>query len=340
VGLISYSLYLVHWPLVVFTRFLQMRRLEPLEIMLIIAASIIIAVSLYVLVERPLRRMPAQRVLVFALALVAIGATAMAGVIGPRLNLRLNEAAQKESLNQEPVETYRRAWREAPCLLVGDPDYRVWRRENCVRTNGAGGDILLWGDSFAAHYTPGLEGVDASIPGSIVQYTAQGCPPILSYHTYIQPHCRDFNRRALSIIASQRIRRVVLAANWSEYDRREVEKISSTLEALERLGVETVLIGQSPAFFMAPSLTAARRGWANAPTASVPLGVDAAGLNSMLRERALASRAEFIDPMPHLCPRDPCPIRIDGKDLYLDYGHFTLAGSARAVRAYFPYVAR
>ena len=207
-----------------------------------------------------------------------------------------------------------------------------------MRTNGAGEAILLWGDSFAAHYAPGLEGIP--IPGVVVQYTAQGCPPILAYHLAAEPNCRDFNRNALTIIERERIRRVVLAANWSEYNRSDVELIGSTLDALQRLGVETTLIGQSPAFFMDPALIVARRGEGNAPDAFAPLAIDTAGLNATLQGHASAAGAQFIDPMPHLCPRDPCPIRVAGQNLYLDYGHFTLAGSARAVHAYFPYVER
>ena len=70
----------------------------------------------------------------------------------------------------------------------------------------------------------------------------------------------------------------------------------------------------------------------------MPLAIDAAGLNAMLRGQASAAGARFVNPMPHLCPRDPCTIRVAGQNLYFDYGHFTLAGSAHAVHAYFPYV--
>jgi hypothetical protein len=176
-----------------------------------------------------------------------------------------------------------------------------------------------------------------SIRGSVVQYTAQGCPPILAYH---YAACRHFNHNALTVIEHARIQHVVLAADWSEYRRKDVELVLGTLDALRDLGVETTLIGQSPTFFMDPALIAARRGEATAANASAPLAINNAALNVTLRSHAGAAGARFIDPMEHLCPREPCPIRVAGLNLYLDYGHFTLAGSARAVQAYFPYVER
>jgi peptidoglycan/LPS O-acetylase OafA/YrhL len=336
IGLISYSLYLVHWPLIVFARFQLMRTLTAAEIALIVIATFVIAVLLYVLVERPLRRAPAPRIIVFAFALCAVLVTAELGRRGYGVNLRLHQAIVQSPYSVDSLEAVRRAWREGPCLLVGDADTRIWRQDACMLTNNPGGPILLWGDSFAAHYAPGLE--HSSIQGTVIQYTAQGCPPILGFYRPIQAGCVGFNRNALQIIEQGNFKRVILTANWSEYHRKGVELIGGTLNALRRLGVETTLIGQSPAFFMDPALVAARRGSANAPDAFAPLAIDAAGLNATLGAQASAAGVRFVDPMPHMCPIDPCPIRIAGQNLYLDYGHFTFAGSARSVRAYFPYI--
>jgi peptidoglycan/LPS O-acetylase OafA/YrhL len=334
-GLVSYSLYLIHWPLLVFARFTLMRDLGAAEILVIVAATFATAALMYVLIERPLRRLPAPRVIVLGVATAAIAGTALLGDRGSGVNSRHHEPISRLTNSSDTVSGTVRAWREGPCLLVGDPDVRVWRKDACMRTNGDGGAILLWGDSFAAHYAPGLE--SAPIRGEVVQYTAQGCPPVLDHHS---AGCRAFNQNALHIIKNADIRRVVLTANWAEYDHTEIESIGRTLDELRRRGVEATLIGQSPNFFMDPALIAARRGAADASEAFAPLNVDAARLNRMLQARTMPAGARFVDPMPHLCPSEPCPIRISGRNLYLDYGHFTLAGSARAVSALFPYVER
>jgi hypothetical protein len=199
---------------------------------------------------------------------------------------------------------------------------------------GTGDTVLLWGDSFAAHYVPGLD--TARLSGPLIQYTMQGCPPVLAYHHPSQPGCREFNRHAISIIERQRVRRVVLSADWAEYRLEDAEDIGSTLSALQALGVEVVVLGQSPVFFMDPALIAARQGAGRERDAAVSSAIDAARINAILR-RVTETRARLIDPMLHLCPGGPCPIRVAGQNLYFDYGHLTLAGSARAARAYFPY---
>jgi peptidoglycan/LPS O-acetylase OafA/YrhL len=335
IGLISYSLYLIHWPLLVFASFFLLRKLGTIEILLVVAATFATAALMYVLVEQPLRRLPAPRGIVLGVAIAAIVGTALLGDRGSGVNLRHHEPISRLINSPDTVSGTVRAWREGPCLLVGDPDVRVWRRDACVRTNGDGGTILLWGDSFAAHYAPGLE--SAPIRGEVIQYTAQGCPPVLDHDS---EGCRKFNRHALRLVENAGIRRVVLASNWAEYSFAEIESIGRTLDELRRRGVEVTLIGQSPNFFMDPALIAARRGAADAPDAFAPLNVDAARLNRMLQAHTSAAAARFVDPMPYLCPSDPCPIRIFGQNLYFDYGHFTLAGSAWAVRAVFPYVER
>jgi peptidoglycan/LPS O-acetylase OafA/YrhL len=334
IGLLSYSLYLVHWPLVVFTRFVLMRSLVPVEILAVMFTTFAIAAMLYVLVEKPLRRVSASRSLVLTIALVAIVITACIGQRGGGLNRRLHEDILNTPYSIDTYESVEREWRQGPCLLVGDPDPQDWKQNACVRAGGTGEPVLLWGDSFAAHYAPGLEHVSVNSP--VLQYTAQGCPPILAYHAGTLPNCHSFNQNALAVIKSAHITRALLAASWSEYDRKAIQLIDSTVEELRRLGVEITLIGQSPAFFMDPALMAARLGAAQEPNAFAPLAIDAAELNLVLRTRVEAAGGRFIDPMPFLCPSDPCPIRIAGKNLYMDYGHFTLAGSAYAARGYLP----
>ncbi|MBI5664126.1 MAG: acyltransferase [Nitrospirae bacterium] len=56
VGLISYSLYLVHWPIIVLYRYYKLDRLTFREQWIIMAVCIIAAVLMYRFVERPFRR--------------------------------------------------------------------------------------------------------------------------------------------------------------------------------------------------------------------------------------------------------------------------------------------
>jgi peptidoglycan/LPS O-acetylase OafA/YrhL len=56
IGLISYSLYLVHWPIIVFLHYILGRQFGWLDKLAIVVASFALAVCLYSLIERPFRR--------------------------------------------------------------------------------------------------------------------------------------------------------------------------------------------------------------------------------------------------------------------------------------------
>lgn len=337
IGLISYALYLVHWPILVFAPFVLLRPLTPQEIALALVACFVLATALYVWVERPLRRAPAPRWAVFTLAIGAIAVTAGLGVIGPKLNAKLYA--------NTPEGAFRLDWDAGgqdlgagTCLLIsGTQTYHDWRQDQCVRATGPGADILLWGDSFAAHYAPGVQEAGGRASGRVIQYTLQGCPPVQSANAW--EDCRAFAAHAFEVIRAQRIRRIVLAANWIEYGPGALEQIGPTLAILQRTGAEVTVIGQSPHFYVPPFLIAARRGAVDAAdfaTASDPRGP---AINRALAAQASRYGARFIDPLAHLCQRNFCATRANHVELYFDSGHFTPAGSARATGAYFPYLA-
>ena len=56
IGIISYSLYLVHWPLIVFAKYLFFEELDFFKIILIIVLSYILSNFSYILIEKPLRK--------------------------------------------------------------------------------------------------------------------------------------------------------------------------------------------------------------------------------------------------------------------------------------------
>jgi peptidoglycan/LPS O-acetylase OafA/YrhL len=336
-GRVSYSLYLLHWPILALAPYGPMRTLTSAEQFALVALAVIVSMLLYVWVERPARESSLSQPAVFGAALMAIGLVASVGWFGPSLQgyVAPDLAQQRTSQSREDVG---RAMREGTCLLYGPAiDARAWDVTKCVRTVGPGGEILLWGDSFAAHYSSGLDTEAGRVHGTVIQYTAQGCPPFLAA---VPNPCSEFNKNALDLISRRSISRVVLAANWSEYPARDVDEIKTTLLELRRRNVLVVVIGQTPAFFTDPAVILARRGQAKVQDASAPIDVDAAGLNVRLSGYTAAAGGTFIDPISHMCPRGLCTVRAAGQDLYLDYGHYTQEGSRRAVAAYFPFISR
>jgi peptidoglycan/LPS O-acetylase OafA/YrhL len=86
VGLISYSLYLWHWPLLVFAHYYNIRELSGAQTASIVIASFVLAVLSWAYVEQPFRRKPIRisREILIAGAATAIAAFIVSGTLDVR----------------------------------------------------------------------------------------------------------------------------------------------------------------------------------------------------------------------------------------------------------------
>ncbi len=329
IGLISYSLYLVHWPIISLLRYHAVAALDGGQIVAALVASFVLATLMWRFVERPFRRPTAglTRRRVFAGALGAIALASLlgfAGIAGHGFPARFPGFA-------EPVMPGYDQWKTGRCFLPGDTDQLDWSARECTRIATGPLKVMLWGDSYAAHYVPGiLDNADA-LHATVLQYTASGCPPALSLQA--RPRCRNFNAHALDIIRAEHVQTVILSARWTDHLHSSLDQIGSTLSALDALGVHVVLVGQSPEFAADAPVIAFLKGSRDAGavnrwTVAFPLAI-----NDTLRR--IAGAHDFIDPMALLCNGATCPYQDRGTFLFDDYGHFSAAGSSLAVRTLF-----
>ncbi|MGR4865405.1 acyltransferase family protein [Caulobacter sp. LARHSG274] len=331
VGRISYSLYLVHWPLTVMLRHYNLRAPNPFEIALIVAVSFVLAHLSWKFIEQPFRRPRAHTPRWRVMAVVAVIQLAIAGV-GVALVAARGLPDRMPGYAQEDVSA-QKEWRERTCFLSADQKAEAWNVAACTRVDGAGPEVLLWGDSFAAHYVPGLI-QEPRFRGKLIQYTAAGCPPVLNYYSYARPNCSIFNRRALDLVAQRHIPIVVLSARWENHSWTTLDGLQDTIARLRALGATVYLVGQSPEFGVDVQSLAYRK-------ASHDRKVDAAwGLSFSAdfndRLKSKAGGAIFIDPLAFDCQGETCLYRRDGQYEYADFGHLSRYGSARAARTYFP----
>ena len=334
VGLISYSLYLVHWPIIVFARYVILRDLAGWEILAAVAAAFVLACLSYRFIEGPFRRprKPMERKRLFAATaavLAGISAFGVAGVLTGGVSfLHPHFAQMEEAADSEPD-----LWLSKRCFLISQ-DASAWAGDMCVRTHGAPRNALLWGDSFAAQYISGLIDHQKELTHNIVQYTVAGCPPVLSYRSFARPSCHEFNARVFQVAERYHVDTVILSARWDELRERGLAGLSDTIQQLRAKGYKVYVLGQSPMFTFDVKLLDYRR------AGEEPTG-DARWYLSFPREqndalRAASAQADFIDPLPSFCDRNLCAYKDPQGLLFADYGHFSPLGSDLAVQSFFP----
>ncbi|MAU68584.1 acyltransferase family protein [Hyphomonas sp.] len=334
-GRISYSLYLVHWPVLVLAPFLMMRRLTLPETFAALGLCILLAWLVYRFVETPMRQIRWKTPAVLVAALVCATGTAAAGWAGAKVNARL--FADQPAYQRVPdFHAAEQAWRVGTCLLRDSQSWTDWQAGACTIGEGGAPPVLLFGDSFAAHYVPGLVRRGGANGAPVIEYAMEGCPPTLAPDSPGTSACRAFRAQAVDLASRLGVDHVIVAGSWLEYGTGISMQADSTLTAFKAAGIEVTLVGQSPNFHIPPYMIIARTVPPDAPQASLPLSAEARAMNTRLARLAARNGAAFIDPAALLCPDGICPVRLAGKDLYLDYGHFTQAGSIEVSGAVFP----
>jgi peptidoglycan/LPS O-acetylase OafA/YrhL len=329
IGLISYSLYLVHWPILVFARYQLLRDPIPIEMIGLIATMGASAWLSWRFVELPFRRRRMARKRLFTQAALA---SAVVGLMGGAvfalggLPQRLGAQAtvlQPDIAQQEHTKG---------CFLKNS--WREWPGDRCFLTHGRGRVILLWGDSHANHYASALRVDGARYDSKVLLYSSAGCPPVIGIKVKGRPDCGSNNDHALSVIAQFGVSKVVLSAAWKyDFDRSQqgLEKLAATVRLLHKRGIEVAIVGDSPAYpFSNPQylgLRLARRENHQEP-------FYAATKNDFSINRKLARGTApdiFFDPLELLCRQERCLAYQDGKLTMNDNGHFSTYGARLVV---------
>ena len=345
IGLISYPLYLWHWPLLSFARIIHGGAVPGSTRLALVAASIVLAWMTYRVIEWPVRFGSRSRKIVPALAtamviLFALGVAtnAAAGFINRPVNR--SDAAHLVDFYERMRRTGLRTAYRQEC------DFMDWISEttreaidpSCT-TPGRDGTVLLWGDSFAQALS---QGIREQLPAgtTLAQVTTSACSPAIDNFDTVPPgrRCEKANVYAMDAIARLRPRVVILAqagahalVDWRRLAARAIE-----------LGAgHVVVVGPFPLW--SPGLPRV--------FAQHHLGDRAdyvrEGLDQYLftTDREVAAKlagapnVSYASLMQALCRGDACLARVPGEDaldlMVLDFGHLTPKGSSHVGRVVF-----
>ena len=355
VGLISYSLYLWHWPIIAFADYLIFGDYTAT----IVAVSFLAAVLSWRFVEQPFRR---RRVLAtrrpvlaaggLALAVTAVLATVVivdAGVpqrfdAKDAQRLALNAARSKEK-PEDACLNFRKAYSSAAEIVrcpIGDAPH--------VKT------VLFWGDSHVAQLRPlavTLKNDGVFGDRNVAFATSGGCPPARGVNWFDSYHCASFTRLTETILQEPSVDTVFYGFSaWYESGTSVLcrsgdddvcygpitpgETTEAVASEIRRVGrdlaarhVHFVVMLPLPRYSVKPAeyeqqrATLLHLGLRTRADilASTLFRYDFEATRAVIRAAATDAGATIYDPRLDLCNGSICPYERNGVSLYTDANH-------------------
>jgi peptidoglycan/LPS O-acetylase OafA/YrhL len=335
IGRISYSLYLVHWPVIVFGLKLFPNVAPAAFGLFAVAISFLLGLLNYRFVERPFRQSTRRASSLRALGVSAAAVTCLCGLSAWTLHENGFSSSTDERIDR--VLSYLdydhdRLYLDRECYLSPDQDFSLEAMSGCL-PRGPGSSAILWGDSHAMHLYPGLRPTLEKEGYALGVLTASACAPIIGYQTAVRPKCTSFNEHALEAIRSLNPKLVILSARWPT-DDPSVTLLDRTVDSLAKLGIKVVILGESPLYKIDVPLIVAKRleskDSSRAANGELDLELGFLRWSDRILSARFGNRSDvrFISVMRAICPKDDCPLTTpDGTPVHFDTAHLTEEGS-------------
>jgi peptidoglycan/LPS O-acetylase OafA/YrhL len=250
IGLISYSLYLWHWPILVFQNtnsMLMERSVGDKQVKIVVIVLSILAAALsWLFIERPFRkgRFRPQRKTLLAISAVAVAVVAAVdctmlakGGLPSRFSPEALRVAGYSSFHPDS------AWRQGTCFILQEGDsFDKFRPDICLRKDPTRRNILLAGDSLSAALYPGLTKAYPDV--NFAQISIAGCPLMVSEQP-VGTSPWSVCSKASAFLFGQYLQHqtydtVILASSWLNDDMPE---IGHTISWIRQRGMKVVLVG-------------------------------------------------------------------------------------------------
>lgn len=224
IGLISYSLYLWHWPLFSLYRYYNVAPLSAAEILIVIFASAAISILSWHFIEKPFRgSTPAfSRRRIFVFAFLAVATACITGAV---LYIANGFPQRVAPTVQATISVGREITANRDTCLLQRGQIELPPVESCLfgRKGSGSYNTVLWGDSHADQLVPGLEKHAEKNKFSGRRITKSACPPLLGAMrveiTGQERHdCKKFNDSVIDLLTNDvNIKTVILTARWTKY---------------------------------------------------------------------------------------------------------------------------
>ena len=327
VGKISYSLYLLHWPVLVLSQYYLMRPLDLVEKIATFGLTITAALLMQKYIEEPFRKADVKnrkRNLIITAILFTFSTAFLFMIVNnkgfPYRFEHLNITAHSKPKTEE---NFKRCFHQ-----LEDTKYKEFYLNHCNINNGTGQKVLLVGDSYARHYAFALNSELDKTKYALYQLTASSCP-ILNEFKVEKKGCGDFVNKASDMITRLSPDIIIMSANWWSYSRDAglLQAIKNNIEKYQKEGAEVIFMGVSPVYPSQVPYIAMRQQSTKIENNYTYFNQFDELLDEQLKQAVQGAGAEYFSSFDLLCEKNICKYG-DEKGLYhVDHGHLSNAGS-------------
>lgn len=357
-GAISYSLYLWHWPILVFMRYTAIEMTLSTQI-IAIALTFILSVFSYHFVEQKFRftashSFKAAFIKMYVIPTCFFIAIATIGISMSGFPARFSgEITYQEAA----LHTFANESRKGCHSSLRHRDIRP--SDACAFATPikqSNGSFFIFGDSHANHLVPFFEtlAIEANTTG--IDYTFDRCLPIFNLNwgsnTYKANECKTRNNQARKYIEAKHFDYVVLAASWPGittkriFDQKQIaapekvkeiftRKLIETLKIIENTGATPIIAYDTPTLKgKSPNCTIKKALYNHSLECSItPNG------NALLKEVVGRIKNQFpliieIDVQKIICQDNTCPMELNGVPLFRDEDHLNEVGAKAIAKEY------
>jgi hypothetical protein len=333
VGLISFPLYLWHWPFLTFARIIEGEAVSVELRLCLLTITIVFSWLTYRFVEYPIRngKLGAKKVVVLSTLLTLIGVAGLIIYINDGFQNRKNATLHGFKGDIGHLEFHKYI---AENFFICTPDViakEALRWESYTRCmqskKNTDIDIVLLGDSHAEHL---FLGIAKSLPNKNIAFYIKGAPPFVDQ--------KDFKNIFQEIESSKSIKTVILAMHWigrlgqvPKGSSLEHE-ISLTINKLESSGKKVILIDDVPTFPFSPDQCKGRR-WLSSKNPNCEISRNefnkqvSSYIDILKNISENNSNVKLIEIGKYICDDFNCSMSHKDEIFYRDANHLNINGS-------------
>ncbi len=346
-GLISYSIYLWHFPVIEFYKISSAsKEIGSTESLAIFVSVSLISWLSFKYVESPFRKVRSiedeKRVrvgnrsfyLVFIILIAAISIFFVTSRIVVKWQKNHVERIFGDSANGKFGSF------NPECLIENKLDQSVEFISRCVvGENKKNFDVLLIGDSHAWRYGNGLISWAKNKNYSMAVIASTACPSFIGGSQFCDDLRSMINR---IVVENKSLKYVILANKWDDdvsMGAEFAEKITQNIRFYRESGKQVIILGLVPIFTFDPAKCVSENNSVFKRLASntkhqvcdrIERSIASPEndfLESFFVKLSSDLDAKYFDPKKYLCDRDYCYSIMDGEVLYTDKNHLDFEGS-------------